>query len=341
MSKKINTTLIGAFVVGAAILIAVSVALFGGSEIFTNRQKYVAYFTEDTQGLRIGSNVLLNGVRVGYVTDIALLMDRVTFDTRTRVTMQILLDNFIVTQNGKILDTDERGEVSHDRIVHDAGMRAQLETQSFVTGQLVVKLVLRPDTPAIMRDESPPYPEIPTVPSELKALMTKLQEWVADFGENVDFKELTERIIAALEGVEGLVNSPDIRETFTGLNQIINDEDTQQLSTSFQATLGKMQATLEELQGAASAASELISETGNQVESLGTDLDSTLAALEGVLTSSEQTLIEVRDQLSGDSVQMYQLESTLDQVESAARAIREFFDYVERNPEALLRGKNE
>ncbi|MEJ2094916.1 MAG: hypothetical protein P8X93_07135 [Gammaproteobacteria bacterium] len=102
-----------------------------------------------------------------------------------------------------------------------------------------------------------------------------------------------------------------------------------------------MQATLEELQGAASAASELISETGNQVETLGTDIDSALAALEGVLTSSEQTLIEVRDQLSGDSVQMYQLESTLDQVESAARAIREFFDYVERNPEALLRGKNQ
>lgn len=340
MSKKINTTLIGAFVVGAAILIAVSVALFGGSEIFTKRQKYVAYFTEDTQGLRIGSNVLLNGVRVGYVTDIALLMDQVTFDTRTRVTMQILLDNFIVTQNGKILDSDERGEVSHERIVHDAGMRAQLDTQSFVTGQLVVKLVLRPDTPAILRDESPPYPEIPTVPSELKALMTKLEQWVADFGENVDFKELTERVIAALEGVEGLVNSPDIRETFTGLNQIINDEDTQQLSTSLQATLGKMQATLEELQGAASAASELFNEADGQVETLGTNLESTLTALKDVLISSEETLIEVRGQLKGDSVQMYQLESTLDQVESAARAIREFFDYVERNPEALLRGKN-
>ena len=157
----------------------------------------------------------------------------------------------------------------------------------------------------------------------------------------MDFKELTERVIAALEGVEGLVNSPDIRETFAGLNQIINDEDTQQLSDSLQATLGKMQATLEDLQGAASAASELFNEADGQVETLGTNLESTLTALKDVLISSEETLIEVRDQLSGDSVQMYQLESTLDQVESAARAIREFFDYVERNPEALLRGKNE
>jgi hypothetical protein len=44
-------------------------------------------------------------------------------------------------------------------------------------------------------------------------------------------------------------------------------------------------------------------------------------------------------QLSGDSVQAYQLGQALREVEGAARSMREFLDYLERNPEAVLQGK--
>ena len=46
-------------------------------------------------------------------------------------------------------------------------------------------------------------------------------------------------------------------------------------------------------------------------------------------------------QLSGDSIQAYQLGEALREVESAARSMREFFDYLDRNPEALLKGKKQ
>jgi hypothetical protein len=36
---------------------------------------------------------------------------------------------------------------------------------------------------------------------------------------------------------------------------------------------------------------------------------------------------------------MYQLQATLQELESAALAIREFFDLMERNPESLISGK--
>jgi hypothetical protein len=62
MSKKSNPAIIGAFVVGAVSLLAVAVAFFGGSELFQKRVNYVAYFEEQTKGLRVGSNVILNGV---------------------------------------------------------------------------------------------------------------------------------------------------------------------------------------------------------------------------------------------------------------------------------------
>ena len=43
--------------------------------------------------------------------------------------------------------------------------------------------------------------------------------------------------------------------------------------------------------------------------------------------------------MQGDTEQVYQLQATLGEVESAAKAVRNFFDYLERNPETLLRGK--
>ena len=55
--------------------------------------------------------------------------------------------------------------------------------------------------------------------------------------------------------------------------------------------------------------------------------------------TAESTLNAARLQLRGDSEQVYQLQSTLKEVEGAAAALREFFDYLERNPEALIQGK--
>ena len=48
MSKESNPTLIGAFVVGATVLLAAGVAVFGGAELFATRIVYVAYFAENT-----------------------------------------------------------------------------------------------------------------------------------------------------------------------------------------------------------------------------------------------------------------------------------------------------
>jgi len=55
----------------------------------------------------------------------------------------------------------------------------------------------------------------------------------------------------------------------------------------------------------------------------------------------EKTLAAARAQLQGDSVEIYQLGVTLKEVEAAARSLREFLNYLERNPESLIRGKSE
>ena len=126
MSKKANTTMIGGFVVGAVALLVIGVTLFGGAELFAKRYHYVSYFEEQTKGLRVGSNVVLNGVRVGYVSEIALLIDESEFTTMTRVTIEILPDTYIPIKDGVRIAADMRDVISHEVLVHRAGLRAQL-----------------------------------------------------------------------------------------------------------------------------------------------------------------------------------------------------------------------
>ena len=90
MSKQSSPTVIGAFVVGAVVLIATAFALFGGAQIFATKTRYVAVFSEPTNGLRVGANVMLNGVRIGYVSDIDLIIDDVNFETETQVVLELL-----------------------------------------------------------------------------------------------------------------------------------------------------------------------------------------------------------------------------------------------------------
>jgi paraquat-inducible protein B len=332
MSKQSSPTVIGAFVVGAVVLIATAFALFGGAQIFATKNRYVAVFSEPTNGLRVGANVMLNGVRIGYVSDIDLIIDDVNFETDTQVVLELLNED-IKTKSGDKLDADFAARLDHETLIHKAGMRASLQMESFVTGQLNVALQLRPETEAVMRAVDAPYDEIPTVASNVQELLNNLQSWFADIQENVDFRDIGQRLNDVLQALDDLARSEDIRESFAGMNRLINDADMQQLA-------GQVVATLEEMRQASSAANNLFSNAENDVDMLVADLQPVLKRLAGALDEAEQTLAAAKSQLKGDSEQFYQLGTTLDELERAARSVREYFDYMERNPESVLQGKS-
>ncbi len=333
MSKQANPTVIGAFVVGGVVLIAVAFALFGGSQLFAEKNRYVALFDEPTNGLRVGANVVLNGVRVGYVSDIDLIIDEVNFDTDTQVVLELLPED-IKTRSGQRVGADLTTRLDHETLVNKAGLRAALEIESFITGQLRVELQLRPETPSVMRAVDPLYPEIPTINSNIQELVNKLQSWFADIRQDVDFGGLTQRLNNVLQAIDDLARSEDLHQSLAGINDLINDEDIQQLG-------GQLKVTLNELRTASTSASNLFNDTNESVETLTADLAPVLARLAEALDEAEQTLSVAKAQLRGDSEQLYRLSTTLDELERAARSVREFFDYMERNPESILRGKPE
>jgi len=334
MSKKTNPAVIGGFVIGATLLLTLGFAIFGGSQLFTDRSKYVAYFEEPTDGLRVGASVLLNGVRIGYVSDIDLLFDRVSFTTLTQVTMEILEDSYIITHEGEFSDEVMYTAVEHDTLVGAAGLRAHLAVESFVTGQLWIELEMRPSASAVFRGVDPPYPEIPTEQSNIQELLTRLEDWVSEIQENVDVGELAALLTSTLQGLDELVHSGDLREALAGMNAIVNDESAQNLAP-------EIEAAVKDLRLAMADARTLFQNTDQNIAAIAVDMNEIQERLDGTFLEAQRALETARKRLRGDSEQLYRLSATLDEVERAARATREFFDYLERNPEALIRGKSE
>jgi len=331
MSKQSNPTLIGAFVVGAVALLALAVAIFGGSELLARKTMLVTYFDGSVKGLRTGSNVVFRGVRVGFVRDISLLTDIETLAPKIEVAMELLPDSIQVIRDGQRIEGAMGSIISVAELV-DAGLSAQLGSESFVTGQLLVELDFRPEQDLQLYSQKPPYPEIPSVPSEIQQAIQRFQTLVADIEQNVDFAQLSERVFSVLQGLDELANSTDLRESLAGFNELINAGDTQRLSASLQQTIDELRATIRD-------AGSMIENMNGEVGALASSLKPAADRLNAALTELETTLRAARQQLTGDSTQMYQLRETLTEVEAAAASMRAFFDFVERHPEALLRGK--
>jgi paraquat-inducible protein B len=68
-------------------------------------------------------------------------------------------------------------------------------------------------------------------------------------------------------------------------------------------------------------------------------MDATLECLQLTVTQTQKTLAALEKTLSTDSPLQQQLQGTLEELSGAARSLRLLADYLERNPEAILRGK--
>ena len=89
-----------------------------------------------------------------------------------------------------------------------------------------------------------------------------------------------------------------------------------------------------------------LQQIGDNLQKSLADLDLTLISARGTLVSAQGTLTAAQGTLGNttnltapNSAQVQQLDSTLQEVSRAARSVRILTDYLERHPEALLRGK--
>ena len=240
MSRKASPTLIGAFVLTAVALLVAGVLVFGGQELFRKKQEFVTYFDGSVKGLRIGSNVLFRGVRVGYVTDIQVTTDPTMLQYEIPVTFEILPDAVTLGAGGQAFPLSTTRTRLDEMI--KAGLRTQLDVESFVTGQLVVNLDMHPDTKAVFHSQNAALREIPSIPSGIQQVLQRVQEFVTNVEQKVPIDKVVENLLSAISGFNDLVNSPDLRASLAGANKLINSPDTQALPARLGAALAELRA---------------------------------------------------------------------------------------------------
>ncbi len=118
--------------------------------------------------------------------------------------------------------------------------------------------------------------------------------------------------------------------------------DWSQTPVRLPTTPGQLQATEASVENIIKKLDKLpLQEIGNDLHRTLGDLDLTLDSARGTLISAHSTMDNANNFLEPNSVQSQELDSTLQEVTRAARSLRVLADYLDRHPEALLRGKHD
>lgn len=244
MANRANPAVIGGFVLGAIVLAVVGLVLVGGGRFFQHRQFWEAYFDESIKGLAIGAPVTFRGVRVGSVTDIRVVVNAdvapaqvSTHLIRTPVFFEISADRIADVAGHEFrLGKDNAGI----KRLFDFGLRAQLELQSLVTGQLGINLDFHPNAPLKLTGLSFKNPEFPTIPSTMAALGRSL--------DDLNVNELAKDVQRTVKGIEQLVNAPEVKQALVSANAALARVNT--LAANADARVGTLGTALEKASAA-------------------------------------------------------------------------------------------
>jgi paraquat-inducible protein B len=315
MSKPASKTLIGVFVLGALVLAVIALVIFGSGKFFERRITYVMYFDGSVKGLNIGSPVVFRGVKIGSVKDIELKADMKDF--------KLVIPVYVQVEPQKV--TIMQGAPAHGQYIEELvkkGLRAQLEMQSIVTGQLMINVDFYPDKPARFVGLDTKYPEIPTVPSPLDEMLKTAQE--------LPLKELFDRLLKSIAGIEKIANSPQMTASLDSLSESL--KEARKILTKVDQEIGPMMASLKETSSSFKAIAD-------KSEGVPAAVEKTLATAQDALKQAEKTFISVQNLASNNSVLVYQVDNALEEVSRASRSVRSLSDYLYRHPESLISGK--
>ena len=319
MSEKPHNVAIGAFVAGA-LLIAVTLVIFAlGTGFGEQREKVIMVFDGSVKGLSIGAPVALRGVQIGQVTNIELMLDADTIE------LIMLVEAELTEKNIRRLGTNP-DDVTDELIAR--GLRAQLRTQSLLTGLLYIQLDFHPDNEAILADVESPHLQIPTVPTDLQVLASKLEE--------MDLAQLADDVQGTLKGLSAFITSDAFQAIPAGAQASLDSINTlsEQLRQQLASTGPKLDKVLDD-------AATTLTGANAELPRLADLVQKNLGLLNQAISGFEQTMQSVDSLVSPDSPTTYQLNKALQELTRASRAIQALATTLEQQPEALLKGKYE
>jgi paraquat-inducible protein B len=318
-----KATAVGAFVLGGLVICVSAILLFGGTHLLAAKLRVVVFFPDSVAGLTIGAPVTLRGVQVGTVESMKVfvkLPDLVP-----------IIPVYLDIEPRRVSWSSNSGSASATDLdlAIKAGLRAQLVTQSLVTGQVSVSLDFHPDTTANYVGGDTSLPEIPAIPSDFQ----KIKDEIAD----LKLPELADKARTALAGLNRVIGELDGK-----VGPLM--DSLRQTSDSARSTLETTTSAVHQVQEDASHAltsiDQLATSTQGQIQIAGRDIGTTLAAVRHAADQADKVLASVNDLTAARSPVRGDLESALRDLADSASSLREFTRELERHPNDLLVGRS-
>ncbi|MBC7800645.1 MAG: MCE family protein [Gemmatimonadaceae bacterium] len=254
---------------------------------YSTKQDFVTYFGSSVRGLTTGASVEFFGIQVGTVNEVALDLNEATGEARVRVRFEVQPERVLGVGNAK---PDEAADVAR-RLV-SRGMRTQLKTASFLTGQMVLALDFVPNaTPAELVVSGDDV----IIPSQSGGL---------------------DNILTAVSDIAGKLDRLPLEEIGQNLN-----------------------GTLRSTSGAMASIDALVTKTDAGLTPTLRRLPEITAGLQDAVTRATRAFGSLDASYGNNSQFNRELGRAMTQVGDSARSIRLLADFLNRNPEALVRGR--
>jgi phospholipid/cholesterol/gamma-HCH transport system substrate-binding protein len=290
MPERKAKFLIGLFVTVGFLIGVIAIIWLGATRYFKKGATYVSYFDESVQGLKVDSSVRYRGVEAGRVKSISVAPD----DRLIEVVMKIYLKDVI-----------------HRNTVAQVSLSG-LSGVSFVSLSpgTTEELSLSPRINFPVK-----YPVIPTRPSELKLILSSLDETLGGIKQldlrgiseqlkstakslsealsdkrmdkiMKDLERMAENLDNASRKVDAIVAKGDIAKILTGTRETV---------TQARETIGQARALLSELRGEMRAMK--LRETGEHAEQLVKGLDTRSRVITGEVRNTLDNIRRVTERL--------------------------------------------
>jgi paraquat-inducible protein B len=347
MARRANAAIIGAFVVGALVLLVAGALALGAGRWLSGDLRFVLSFREPVTGLIVGSPVEFRGVKVGEVDEIRAIYDAKGDTFHFPVNIKLRSDRIERLGSGKTnLGAQELANTLVER-----GLRARLETQSFVTGQKRIALDFFPDKeatyagPVIAQNQI----ELPTVASQT--------EDIANLLRNIPFERLGRDLMQVVDGLKQLVGpgregevrplsdliaslQASITQLERGMTPLIQDS---------RATLATLRETLAHSRTAIAQAESSLKSIGTAasgVETVSTEARAVVQEAQAAIKQMSAGLehagaaLKNLDALTAeDSAVLHDVTVAARELGSAGRALRSLAEDLRAQPDALVRGR--
>jgi paraquat-inducible protein B len=330
MSRRANPKLIGGFVVGAIVLMVIAALVFGIFTFFQNTRRLVVFFEGSVEGLNIGSPVLFRGVPIGKVTQVTIRYNAEKNDLSIPVIIEV---NPGVIER---LDTEQGGPFNTTKYnkLLAKGLRARLESTSFVTGQKAVQLDFFPDTPVVLHNSDIKLREIPAVPSAMSELMSSAETAAKDL------PGLVKAAVATLDRAQGLLSDNNQR----AVSQILDNATS--LVTTLHQDAEKLASTIEKADKLLGGFTDVATNVNGVVTDNRPGLNELVRSLRADVASAGK-LLDQANRVVGDTRQPLQrfTQTSLSDLATLILEARNSFNKVshilnefDRNPSGYLLG---